>query len=163
MQAAAAALASWSKEWQVDNPAKQGGEHPWQTYKVDLPKLEPGSLVAVGRRYKEHTGVGADRVHPRLAALLSRKGEQAFLEYIHLMETTRLWPEHSQWLLYFLIEKENDSDRPIWAHEHLGPMVGAASRTTCAAMEVAVCQGMGCSRLWHRRSRSSSVGSLAVP
>ena len=89
MQAAGAALAAWSKEWQVQDPAKQEGEHPWQTYKVDLPRLKPGALVTVGRRYKEHTGVGADRVHPRMAALLSSRGEQAFLDYIHLMEATR--------------------------------------------------------------------------
>ena len=52
-------------------------------------------------------------MHPRAAALLSWQGEEAMLNYFHLIEKTRLWPAHSQWLLYFLLLKDSGKDRPI--------------------------------------------------
>ena len=52
-------------------------------------------------------------MHPQVAGMLSWVGEQAMLNYIQLIERTRCWPKHSQWLLYFLLLKENGKDRPI--------------------------------------------------
>ena len=89
LAAAAAARATWADEWRVQVDDLQTGPQPWLTYKVDLPALEAGSLIAVGSRFKKHTGVGADRVHPRIASLLSWTGEQAMLDYIQLVERSR--------------------------------------------------------------------------
>ena len=31
--------------------------------------------------------------------------DEAMVDYIQLVEATRQWPSHSQWLMYFMIEK----------------------------------------------------------
>jgi len=113
LKAADVVRAEWAAEWRVDEPL-QPRQRPWETSEVEpMPAITAEQVQIAGRSFKEHTGVGADLVHPRLYGHLTPQGCQAVANLLNDVERLRRWPKHQQCLLYFLSLKPNGKDRPI--------------------------------------------------
>ena len=57
--------------------------------------------------------MGADNFHPRAWSHLSEQSAETMTQYLALIEKSLHWPDHSQWLLYFLISSLAEAIGPL--------------------------------------------------
>jgi len=87
-EAAERARETWAEEWRVQGEA--GRERPWESFAPSgaeqLEDITGDMVKAAARKFKNKTGVGSDRLHPKVLLQLSQPGLEAIGAYLTQIE-----------------------------------------------------------------------------
>ena len=109
-------LLGWEIVWRVHDDVAQGAPRPWllPLEEAGLPRPSDDRLVAVTAAYKEGTGIGSDRIHPRHVGQLPHDARECYIDFLVCLEEFLILPEHHQLLQYWLTPKpDSPGKRPL--------------------------------------------------
>ena len=111
-----AKLEWWSEIWRVAEHDLQQLQ-PWLDEPGDdeqLPDITAANVEESCRKFKANTGLGADKVHPRVYSDASQEIRQATADLLMSVERSLCWPQQIQLLLCILLMRPGGGDRPVF-------------------------------------------------
>ena len=107
-----------SIHWQCIEEVQNMQDKPWRIeelrkWEEALPRLKESDLERASRMYKAKTGVGCDGFHPRVLLNLTGETRGEIVEFLEKVKQSGKWRHQASTTMFFLIQKNVTSERPI--------------------------------------------------
>ncbi len=116
MSACADKLITWNKIWRADDLELQSLS-PWMrdpACDAALHPLDEEQIRVAALSFPVATGLGADRMHPRIFANVDASTRSAVAVLLESVERSILWPAQVDLLVCAMIPKSGGGDRPVF-------------------------------------------------
>ena len=107
----------WGNIWLVEDPIQQS-IRPWFSLEDEeegehLGEVTGRQVYEASRKFKASTGLGVDRINPRLYGQVCEAGQEAIAGVVNHVERKLQWPAQVNLLIYFLMQKPEGGNRGV--------------------------------------------------